>query len=193
MKKATKFFCLFVLIICSACNSVHEHVLFDGKHLNNLTLTNSQSEDGILVLKGNDSKAVYNQRIFKDFELLAELCTTPGGKGEIWFHSDPELNTGYNIAINNDRTDSVWWKMTGSLMAVRNLTNTRIDDNQWFNMKIRVEGKSIQVFINEELMVDYIEPAAPYRTELQMNKLISEGVLGFTGYGNGNILPELLN
>ena len=32
-----------------------------------------------------------------------DLRTTPGGKGAVWFHTDPTLKKGYRIAINNDR------------------------------------------------------------------------------------------
>jgi len=38
--------------------------------------------------------------------------------------TDPNLKKGYRIAINNDRADKVWWKMTGSLVSVRNLTKS---------------------------------------------------------------------
>jgi len=171
MKKTTLFLSIIVLIVCSACNTVREYVLFDN-----------------LELKGSDAKVIYNEKTFKDFELSMEVCTTSGGKGEIWFHSDSELNTGYNIAINNDKMDSIWWKMTGSLIGIRNLTKTQTKDNQWFTVKISVEGKSIQIFIDDKIVVDYIEPVSPYRIESQKNQLLSEGFFGFTGDGAGDIL-----
>ncbi len=58
-------------------------------------------------------------------------------------------------------------KMTGSIYAVRNTWIAPAKDNEWFNYRIRVVGKTIQTFINDKLICEYAEPAEPYRAEGQ--------------------------
>ena len=50
-------------------------------------------------------------------------------------------------------------KMTGSIYAVRNTWVAPAKDNEWFNYRIRVVGKTIQTFINDKLICEYAEPA----------------------------------
>lgn len=87
----------------------------------------------IMTLKGTDALAVLKNGKYKNFDLTLDLRTTPGGKGAVWFHTDPTLKKGYRIAINNDRADKVWWKMTGSLVSVRN-----------FDQKLRKRRSMVQ-------------------------------------------------
>ena len=52
-------------------------------------------------------------------------------------------------------------KMTGSIYAIRNTWIAPAKDNEWFNYRIRVVGKTIQTFINDDLICEYAEPASP--------------------------------
>ena len=95
----------------------HEKIInsSDGKDSNKWKMTGDVSvQDDIMTLKGTDALAVLKNGKYKNFDLTLDLRTTPGGKGAVWFHTDPTLKKGYRIAINNDRADKVWWKMTGS-------------------------------------------------------------------------------
>ena len=59
-------------------------------------------------------------------------------------------------------------KMTGSIYAVRNTWLAPVADNDWFNYRIRVVGKTIQTFINDQLICEYAEPderVSPHRQE----------------------------
>ena len=77
--------------------------------------------------------------------------------------------------------------MTGSLVSVRNLTKSFVKEDQWFKMDIRVAGQEIDVNINGEPVVEYIQPTAPYRTDANTYALLSEGTFGIESDGSGEI------
>ena len=163
-------------------------MLFDGTNANKWVTTGNVSiENGVLTLKGNDAQAVLKNGKYKNFELNLELRTTSGGKGIIAFHTDQSVDKGYRVAINNDRNDPVWWKMTGSLLSVRNLTKSFVKENDWFLMSIRIADNFVTVAINGEPVVEYIEPANPYRIAPNRVALLSEGTFAITGSGTGEI------
>lgn len=167
MKKLSILAMGLLFVLTTACSVSGSGTLFDGKDSNKWKMTGDVSvQDDIMTLKGTDALAVLKNGKYKNFDLTLDLRTTPGGKGAVWFHTDPTLKKGYRIAINNDRADKVWWKMTGSLVSVRNLTKSFVKEDQWFKMDIRVAGQEIDVNINGEPVVEYIQPTAPYRTEL---------------------------
>lgn len=179
---------LFFLCTAMSCSVSGSGPLFDGKDAHQWNTSGNVSVDNqTLTLKGPDAQAVLKNGKYKNFDLSVELRTTPGGKGAVWFHTDPALKKGYRIAINNDREDPIWWKMTGSLLSVRNLTKSFVKENEWFKMNIRVEGRAVSVDINGEPVVEYIEPAAPYRTEANAYALLSEGTFGLVSTGPGEV------
>lgn len=179
---------LFLLCTTFSCSVSGSGPLFDGNDSQSWNTSGDVTvENRMLVLKGADAQAVLKNGKYKNFDLSLELRTTPGGKGAVWFHTDPALKKGYRIAVNNDREDPAWWKMTGSLLSVRNLTKSFVKENEWFKMNIRVKGKAVSVDINGEPVVEYIEPAAPYRTEANAYALLSEGTFGLTSTGTGEI------
>ncbi|MDR0794520.1 MAG: DUF1080 domain-containing protein [Tannerella sp.] len=176
--------CLFI----TSCQPSGSRVLFDSTNTNKWQTTGSVSTgNGILTLQGGNTQAVLKSGRYKNFELNLELRTTAGGKGFIAFHTDKTLSKGYRVAINNDRSDPVWWKMTGSLLSVRNLTKSFVKENDWFQMSIRVEGNFIAVAINGAPVVEYIQPAEPYRIAPNQAALLSEGTIALTGSGTGEI------
>ena len=185
MKIAAGMLYIFLLMSCSQSGS---RLLFEGKTDNQWT-TSGQTEvrAGILTLSGDGSQAILKSGQFKNFTLSLELRSTAGGKGAIWFHTDAALSKGYRVAINNDRDDSVWWRMSGSLISVRNLTKSFVKENEWFTMDITVEGQAISVLINGRPVVEYIEPAAPFRTAAHASSLLSSGTFALAGEGKGEL------
>jgi hypothetical protein len=173
-------------LLLSSCNNSKDKNLI--KSIENKEWTTSGKVDvknGVLILD-RTTKSILNKGNYKDFELNMELRTTSKGKGFIGIHTDP-TDKGYRIVINNDREEQVWWRMTGSLFSVRNLTKCFVKDDEWFKMNIRVEGQLITVRINDELVVEYIEPSEPYRKGLNAKTLLSEGTFSVVSTGNGSI------
>ena len=188
MRILSFFTTILICFVITSCNQSGSKILFDGANADKWNTTGNVSiENGILTLKGIDAQAVLKSGTYKNFELNLELRTTPGGKGFIAFHTDPAVDKGYRVAINNDRNDPVWWKMTGSLLSVRNLTKSFVKENDWFQMSIQIAGNFVTVAINGEPVVEYIEPANPYRTDPNRAALLSEGTFAITGSGTGEI------
>jgi len=177
--------CCFLLISCTQSGS---GTLFNGKD-STKWITSGQTEvrEGVMNLSGANAKAILKSGQYKNFTLSMELRTTTGGKGAVWFHTDTALSKGYCVAINNDRNDSIWWRMTGSLVSVRNLTKSFVKENDWFTMDITVKGKAVNVSVNGYPVVEYIEPSAPFRTGAHVSSLLSSGTFALVGEGTGDI------
>jgi hypothetical protein len=159
--------------------------LFNGTANNNWTITgNVAIQDGLLSLTGKQAQILLKKGNYKDFDLSMELRTDAGGKGFIGFHTDSK-GKGYRVAINNDREDAVWWRMTGSLVSIRNLAKSFVKENEWFTMNIRVEGQVVTVKINGEPVVEYIEPLKPFRTGVNAGAVLSRGSFSITSDGAG--------
>ena len=65
-------------------------------------------------------------------------------------------NKGHEAQINNTHRTP---KRTGSLYEVVNLHETSVKDDEWIKLRILVEGKRVQIFVNGVQTVDYTEPA----------------------------------
>jgi hypothetical protein len=188
MKNLMKFaagLCCFLLI---SCNQKSGGLLFDGKNDNQWT-TDGQTKvnEGVLTLSGAGAQAILKNAQYKNFTLSMELRTTQEGKGAVWFHTNKDLSKGYCVSINNDRNDSIWWRMSGSLVSVRNLTKSFVKENDWFTMDITVYGKAVNVFINGQPVVEYIEPVTPFRIAAHASTLLSSGTFALVSEGKGDI------
>jgi len=123
------------------------------------------------------------QHTFRDFELKAHVMTTPGSNSGIYIHSQFQENgwpqKGYEVQVNNSHTD---WRRTGSLWAIQDIKTTYVNDNEWFTLHIKVEGKRITVKINGRQVVDYTEPEDPPREEGLKGRLLSSGTIALQGH-----------
>ncbi len=192
MKHLYILIALIIIILQLGCTSDSWISLFDGKTLNGWQPSENkdswQIEDGALVSKGPRSHLFYvgdvHNHNFKNFEFTADVKTTTGSNSGIYFHTKYQESNwpdkGYECqVINSNRKaepgEYVERKMTGSLYAIRNVWKAPVQDNVWFNYHIIVQGKTIRIFINDELMVDYTESDNPYRPENMKGCLLSSG------------------
>ena len=79
-------------------------------------------------------------------------------------------------------------KMTGSIYAVRNTWIAPAKDNEWFNYRIRVVGKTIQTFINDNLICEYAEPAEPYRAKDKPGRLLGSGTFALQAHDPASVV-----
>ncbi|MGH7492872.1 MAG: family 16 glycoside hydrolase [bacterium] len=192
MRYSSKHLALMSLALPLSCASQDWISLFDGKTLNGWKPSENKSswqvEAGALVTKGPRSHLFYvgevNEHDFENFELMAEVKTTPGSNSGIYFHTEYQETgwpaKGYECQVYNSSPEAkpgqyVEHKMTGSLYAVRNVWKAPVADNEWFNYHIIVQGKTIRTYINGEWIVDYTEPDHPFRPEDKKGRLISAG------------------
>jgi len=165
--------------------------LFDGKSLDGWKVgANAASfsvENGAIMVNGNVAHLFYDgpvqQHNFKDFELKADVMTTPGSNSGIYIHTQYQQSgwpqKGYEVQVNNSHTD---WRRTGSLWAIQDIKETYVKDNEWFTLDIKVKGKRITVKINGKQVVDYTEPENAAREEGLKGRLLSSGTIALQGH-----------
>jgi hypothetical protein len=128
-------------------------------------------EDGNIVAAGPRGYLFFTNASFKNFDLKAEVLTRPGASSGIHFHtkfqSQGPLKTGFKVQINNayagegDERDR---RKTGSLYGIRNTYKAFVKDDEWFQLRVEVRDKQVRVWLNNLLIVDYIEPDPPLDT-----------------------------
>ncbi len=188
MKKLSILALGVTALLTLSCTQSGSGELFNGKDTGQWTTKGDVTVQGdALTLNGTDAQAVFKNGKYKNFELSMELRSTPFGKGAVYFHTDPAIAKGYGVSINNDLTDPVWWKMSGSLLSVRNLTKSFVRENDWYRMIIRVEGNQVKVTINDQLVVEYVQPEVPYRVAPNDKALLSGGTFAIVSTGPGSI------
>lgn len=134
-----------------------------------------------LLLKSGASvmlKPDANGGAFKDFELSLKVRTLKNANGFIAFHTDSDFKKGYKIAIDNSRDSKIWWRKTGSLLGVRNIVKRMSDDGQWAEVRAKVYGNCVDIFVNGKQLVEYAQPDKPYRTQLNKTAVLGEGAIG---------------
>ena len=197
------FLLLFSTLICLSCSTGDGwKSLFDGQSLQGWTASENaetfQIEDGVIVVNGPRSHLFYTGEVegadFQNFELALEVKTTPGSNSGIYIHTKfqqegwPE--EGYECQVLNSNRPGEQGigerKMTGSLYAIRNVWKAPARDNEWFDYYILVQGKSIQVKINGELVADYTEPEQPFRPASMKKRLLGSGTFALQGHDPGS-------
>jgi hypothetical protein len=113
---------------------------------------------------------------FRNFELKAVVRGEPNSNSGIFFHTDMtvrneknHLAIGYEVQLNSTEKEK---RKTGSLYAIVDVTKSPVDETQWFEMYIRVEGQRIQVKVNGQTTVDYTEPPNAERPPERKGRLL---------------------
>jgi hypothetical protein len=166
--------------------------LFDGKTFDGWKTAENQGswkiEDGLMVTAGPRSHLFYVGKVknadFKNFEFSADVMTTPNSNSGIYIHTEYQESgwpaKGYELQVINSNPEAqpgqyIEHKMTGSIYAIRNVWKAPVNDNEWFNYRIVVQGKTIRTFINGDLTADYTEPTAPWRPQDMAGRVLSSG------------------
>jgi hypothetical protein len=165
--------------------------LFDGHSLNGWKVGKNAGtfsvKDSQIVVHGPTAHLFYvgdyNNHVFKNFELKADVMTYPGANSGIYFHTQYQESgwpdTGFEVQVNNSHTD---WKRTGSLYDVVNIKEVYVKDMEWFTEYIKVDGKHVIIKLNDKTVVDYTEPA-DYKPEPgQTNHFLSSGTFALQGH-----------
>lgn len=164
--------------------------LFNGKNLDGWRVSENPDsvkvKDGTIACEGPRAHAFYQGSVrganFKNFELKLEFKPMPGANSGVFFHTEYQEkgwpNKGYEVQIDNSQQkhgDYYEFKKTGSLYGVRNIYKPMTKDGEWSTMHVVVRGKRITIRINDELLVDYTEPAEPVRVGRRETRLLSSG------------------
>jgi len=181
----------FLLTFCSGPsqwqNMLNEDDLQGWRTVNNESAFSVS--DSILTCSGSDALMVYEGENgdgqFKNFELAAEVKTQRGANTEILFHTDPGkeplAQNSYAVQLKNTYRGMEGYpdiNMTGSLNQIRNVYYPFVEDGKWFDLRVKVQENHIQVYVDGEKTVDYVEPENPWRPENLNGRILSEGLFG---------------
>jgi hypothetical protein len=164
-------------------------------------------EDGAFVTHGGPSHLFYVGKVgprhhpgeFRNFELAAEVMTSPGANSGIYVHTRlrPEEDwpsAGYELQVINSNPPAekmngyIEHKMTGSIYAVRNTWVAPARDQQWFEYRIRVVGKTIQTFIDDELICEYAEAEGAFRADDKTGRRLGSGTFALQAHDPGSVV-----
>lgn len=178
-----------ILASCSTSPRDSEWIeLFNGRDLSGWKTNRAEGsftvKDGVLVGHSLDLRShlfyvggASEPVAFKDFELVIVAKGDPDSNSGIFFHTDYELRhdlghlaNGYEVNLNTSPSVT---RKTGSLYDVVDLKEQPLDDTQWFETRIRVAGKRIQVWLDGEVVVDYLEPENPIRKPNRKGRLLN--------------------
>ena len=189
---------VFILLGCTSFkNSAKEKwiSLFDGKTFDGWKVGNNAKtfsiKDGAIVVNGEVAHLYYVGPVanhnFRDFEFKADVMTMPGSNSGIYFHTEYQESSwpqkGYEVQVNNSHTD---WRRSGSLWAIQDVKETYAKDKEWYTTHIKVKGRHIQVYINDQKVADYTEPENVQRSEGMAGRLISSGTFALQGHDPGS-------
>ncbi|MBN2091649.1 DUF1080 domain-containing protein [candidate division KSB1 bacterium] len=177
--------------------------LFDGKSMTGWQASENkdawQIEDGAFVTRGARSHLFYMGEVmnhhFRNFEFMADVKTLPGSNSGIYFHTEYQESgwpeKGYECQVLNttpkvDPGQYIERKLTGSIYAIRNIWKAPVPDNEWFNYRIVVQGKTIQTYINDELMAAYTEPVDTTFQAKMKGRVLSSGTFAFQCHDPGS-------
>jgi hypothetical protein len=207
MRTLLKLFTVTIItalsVLMGGCGSGDWQVLFDGKTLDGWEASENKDswiiEDGAIVTNGPRSHLYYTGEVldhdFRNFEFAAEVKTLPGANSGIYIHTEYQEDgwpsKGYECQVINTPPDVpegsyVERKMTGSIYAISNTWKSPVPDKEWFDYRIVVQGKTIQTFINDQLICEYTEPENPYRPESLSGRLLSSGTFAFQCHDPGS-------
>jgi hypothetical protein len=168
-----------VLFSCTATPADEWISLYDGESLEGWTASENTEAwkivDGAIVTGGERSHLFYTGDVldhnFLNFEFSVDVMTQPGSNSGVYVHTEFQEEgwpaKGYECQVLNSAPPGEHKenKLSGSIYAVRNVWKAVQADNEWYNYTIKVQGKTIQTFINGMLAAEYTEPAELWRPE----------------------------
>ncbi len=132
-------------------------------------------EDGKIVATGPRAHLFYTGQVekasFKNFELKVEVLARPGASSGIYFHAPFQSHggpaKGFKIQIDNvyaGEGDDRDRRKTGSLYGCRDIYKSMVKDDEWFELHAVVRANQVQIWLNDTLIVDYIESDPPVQS-----------------------------
>ena len=205
MKTIYSLIIVGLLLAFSGCSSDQWISLFDGQSLEGWKASEHADswkiENGAIVTAGERSHLFYDGEVedhnFKNFEFSVDVKSTPGSNSGIYIHSKFQdegwPSAGYECQVinSNSSTDPGGYmehKMTGSIYAIRNVWKSPVPDNEWFNYRIKVQGKTIQTYINDMLAAEYTEPEEIYRSDGMEGRILGSGTFAFQCHDPGSVV-----
>lgn len=150
--------------------------LFDGTSLAGWRASENPASfrvvDGAIACDGPRAHLFYvgpdGQAAFENFEAVAEVKARAGANSGFYFHTAYQEKDwpaqGFEVQVNNSQKqhgDYLELKKTGSLYGIRNVYRALAPDDEWFTLRVTVRKPRVEVRVDDTLVVDWTEPAAP--------------------------------
>lgn len=148
--------------------------LFDGRSLDGWRAAEHPGTfrvvDGSIAADGPRAHLFYlgedGAATFENFELSVDVRARAGANSGVYFHTAWQdagwPSAGFEVQVNHSATrhgDYLELKKTGSLYGIRNVYRQLVPDDTWCTLHVTVQRPRVQVRLNGQLLVDYIEPA----------------------------------
>lgn len=163
--------------------------LFNGQNLDGWKASENRHswslEEGAIVADGPRSHLFYvgPEAPFKDFHFIAEVKTTPGSNGGIYFHTrfqeEDWPKYGHECQVNISHSDP---KKTGSLYGVDDVANPPAEDNEWYTQEIIVKGRNVVLKVNGETVVNHTEPEGQKAYDERFERRLGEGTFALQAH-----------
>jgi hypothetical protein len=160
--------------------------LFNGKDLTawKASTENPNSfsvKDGAIHVHGGRAHLFYAGDVqdakFRNFEFKAKVMTRSNANSGIYFATEYQPSgwpsKGYECQVNNSFDKDP--RRTGSLYAVKDLSEKLVPDDVWFDYGIKVEGQKITISINGQVVTEYTEKEGDLRSPGQDARWIKDG------------------
>lgn len=177
--------------------------LFDGHSMAGWRPSENKSSwtvvDGQLAAQGPRSHLFYDGPVrganFKNFDLEVEVLARPKCNSGVYFHTAYQENgfpeKGFEVQINNTATGEGTYKerkKTGSLYGLRNIYKQFIPDDQWFKINAAVRGKTVRIWLDGMMVVDYTEPTPAVIPEGgEKQRYIDRGTFALQCHNDGSL------
>ncbi len=142
--------------------------LFNGKDLSGWKVSENPAsarvEDGKLVTNGPRAHVFYvgdvKSHVFKNFEFKCDVLVKPGSNAGIYFHTEFQEkgwpDKGFECQVcSKDYKDP---KKTGSLYGVKDLAESPVKDDEWFEYHILVKGRKVEIRLNGKSVNEWTQP-----------------------------------
>ena len=185
-----------ILLLCAATGTAGEwKVLFDGR--SGLDGWKASEVQGVFSIIDGTTLKVDGGRShlfwmgtdsipaeFTDFELSMKVKTTAGANSGIFFHTAYQEegwpSKGYEGQVNSTHKDG---RKTGSIYAVQDvMDDAPSTDGEWFDYVIRVEGKTITIMVDGEVVNEFTEPADHEPEDKTRYRKLSAGTFAIQGH-----------
>jgi hypothetical protein len=176
--------------------------LFDGHSLEGWRPSENKASwkvvNGQLAANGPRSHLFYNGAVkganFRNFELEVDVMARPGCNSGVYFHTAYQETDfpqkGFEIQIANTAGGDNGYmerKKTGSLYGLRNVYKQLIADDQWFKIRALVRGKSVQIWLDGTMVVDYVEPTPPVIPDgMEKQRFLDRGTFALQCHNDGS-------
>ena len=162
--------------------------MFDGKTLNGWKANEDEDsfsvKDGSIVANaiGRCHLFYETKEPFKNFEFKTEVMTLPHSNAGVYFHTRFQEKgwprTGFECQVNNTSHDP---KKTASIYGVVDCLVAPAQDNEWFNLYIKVDGSRILTKVNDTVISDWTQPSN-WKKGAGFERTLSSGTFALQGH-----------